>query len=272
MTILDPELATLDGLDKALHPLYTPKDGKFVFSGLKGYDPGATTKLQAVVEKERSNASTAANALKPWKTLFGDKDPQAIQAELDRVEEYKLAAKGKLDEKDLEERVTARLSSATKPLERKLNEASEKLAAAEQKLAQHEAAAKRSAVRGEVAKHALESGALPEAYGEGGGLLAVCEGVLEVTEDGKVVSRDGCGYPAGLEVPALLQQIQAKQGYFWGTSKGTGANAGNGGPRVAGGGKNPWLPESRNRTEQLRIKRENPALAKQYMSAPGAEA
>lgn len=269
MTILKPELEKLDDLDKAFHPLYTPRDGKHVFTGLDGYDPGATTKLQGVVEKERKNASDAANALKPWKTLFGDKKPEDIQSELDRVEEYKLASKGKLDETELEARVTARLGSAMKPFERKLNEAAEKLASAEKTIGEYQAKERRALVHSAVREAALASGALPESYADGGGLLAVLEGVLEVTEDGKVQSRDGAGYPAGLDVAKLLQQVQSRQGYFWGTSKGGGADprgGGSGGGVVKG---NPWKKESRNLTEQMRIDRDDPALAKRYKAEAG---
>lgn len=266
--MLKPEIEKLDELDKALHPLYTQRDGKFVFTGLEGYDPTAVTKLQGVVEKERRNASEHATALKPWKTLFGDKKAEDIQAELDRIEEYKLAAKGKLDEGELEARVTARLGSATKPFERKLNEAAEKLAAAEKTIGEYQAKERRSLVHSAVREAALASGALPESYADGGGLLAVLEGVLEVTEDGKVQSRDGAGYPAGLDVAKLLQQVQARQGYFWGPSKGGGANGGNGGSRLPAG-TNPWKKETFNRTEQMRLLKESPELAKQYQSAAG---
>lgn len=268
MTILEAELASLDSLDKAYHQLYTQRDGKYVFSGLKGYEHGSDAKLKGALEKERKNASESANALKPWKTLFGDKRPEDIQAELDKIDEYKLASKGKLDESAIEERVNARLGGATKPLQRKLDEAAEKLAAAEKTIGEYQTKERRAAIHGAIREAALASHALPESYADGGGLLAVCEGALEVTEDGKVVSREGCGYPAGLEVPALLQQIQARHGYFWGPSKGGGANGGNGGLRLPSG-VNPWKKETRNRTEQMRILKENPELAKQLMSAAG---
>lgn len=279
MTILKPELDSLDGLDKAYHPLYTQRDGKHVLTGVDGYTPENRESVRRALEAERNNASKHANELKAWKTPFGDRKPEDIQAELDKIEEYKLAARGKLDEKDLEERVTARLSSATKPLERKLNEATEKAAKAEARVKAYEHAEERSAIRAAIQREALASGALPESYADGGGLLAVLEGQLkvevEVTTDesgnpvrklGKVVSRDG-----STELPKLLQQVQSTQGYFWGTSKGGGAGArgggnGGGGPVAKG---NPWKQETFNRTEQLRLKRENPQLAARYKSEAG---
>lgn len=247
MTILESELTALDGLDKAYHPLYTQRDGKFVLTGVKGYTPEDRTSYGKALETERNNAKTYHGELKtlrPWKTLFGDKKPEDIQAQLDRIEELELAAKGKLDETELEKRVTARLEAAKKPFERKLTEATDKLTAAEQRIAAYETAERTAKIGAAVSEGALASGALPKSYAKGGGLLAVCAGVLEVNEDGKVVSRDGCGYPAGLEVPALLKEIQKVHDYFWGPSKGGGANPGNGSPRgnPAPSTENPWKP------------------------------
>lgn len=277
MTILEAEIASLEGLDKAHHALYTQKDGKYVFSGLKGYDPGATDRLQKALNKERDNASTAANALKPWKTLFGDKTPEAIQAELDKVDEYKLAAKGKLDESAIEERVTARLGSATKPLERKLQAAEEKAAKAEARVLAFERAEERAAIRAAAQKAALESHADPASYGEDGGLLAVLEPMLKVEV---VAGTDADGNPTrklgavtgrdGEPLANIIQGIQAKQGYFWGPSKGGGANGGNGGSRMSTGG-NPWKKETFNRTEQMRLMREQPEVAKQMASQAGVK-
>jgi len=270
MTILEAELTALDGLDKAYHPLYTQRDGKWLLTGVKGYTPEDRTSYGKALETERNNAKTYHGELKllrPFKTLFGDKKPEDIQAQLDRVEELELASKGKLDEGELEKRVTARLEAAKKPFERKLAEATEKLTATEAKVAEYEARERRTKVHSAIREAALASGALPESYADGGGLLAVLEGVLEVTEDGKVQSKDGAGYPSGLDVAGLLKQVQTKQGYFWGTSKGGGANPGNGSRLPAG--TNPWKEGSKNRTEQMRIETENPELAKQYKAAAG---
>jgi hypothetical protein len=277
MTILDSELTALDGVDKAYHPLYTQKEGKYVLTGVKGYTPEdreKVTGLHNALKAERTNASTAVNALKPWKTLFGDKKPEDIQTQLDRIEELEAASSGKFDEAELEKRALARATAATKPLERKLNEAAEQLkelgekaTKAEQRVAEFEAKERRALLHGAIAKAALDSHAEPWSYGEGGGLLAVCEGVLEVTEEGKIVSKDGCGYPSGLTVAQLLLQIQPKQPGFWPPSKGGGA--GNGRGAGGGAGKNPFAKDSFNYTEQARLLQSNPDLAKQYAAAAG---
>jgi len=277
MTTLKPELDKLDELDKAFHSLYTERSGKWVLTGVDGYTPEDRERVNKALDGERRNASKYHNELKAWKTPFGDRKPEDIQAELDKIEEYKLAAKGKLDESAIEERVKARLDGATKPLQRKLEEAATERAKAEARVKAYEQAEERAAIRAAIQKEALASNALPESYADGGGLLAVLEGQLkvevEVTQDadgnpvrklGKVVSRDGA-----TELPKLLQQVQSTQGYFWGTSKGGGAGSRGGpgaGPVVKG---NPWAKDTRNLTEQMRISRENPQLADRYKREAG---
>jgi hypothetical protein len=286
MTILKPELENLEGLDKAHHALYTERDGKYVFTGLEGYDPGEKGRLTKALETERGNAKKyagEAKALAGWK-VFGDKKPEEIQTALDEIEELRTAASGKIDKAELEKMATARAEAATKPLQRqlkefegKLAETGEQLAAAAARVAAYEKAEERSAIRAEIQKAALASNALPESYADGGGLLAVLEGVLEVDVQvdsegkrtlGAVRSKEGAGYPSGLDVPKLLQQVQSRQGYFWGTSKGGGANAGNGGARGGGTG-NPWDPKARNLTEQMRLMRDDPTRARQLAAVHG---
>jgi hypothetical protein len=286
MTILKPEIENLDGLDKAHHPLYTERDGKYVFTGLEGYDPSQPGKLQKALDTERENAKKYANelkALKPWK-VFADKKPEDIQAQLDRMDELEAAAAGKFDEKELDKRATARAEAATKPLQRqikefegKVTEFTEQNAALQARVTAYEKAEEQAKIRAEIQKAALASNALPEAYADGGGLLAVLEGALEVDVQvdsegkrtlGAVRTKDGAGYPSGLDVPKLLQQVQSRQGYFWGPSKGGGANPGNHGSRIPTGA-NPWDPKTHNRSQQMDIIHADPQRAKQLASDHG---
>lgn len=275
---LKAEIETLDGLDKAFHSLYTQRDGKFVLTGVEGYTPEDRERVQKALRTERENASNAANALKPWKTLFGDKKPEEIQAALDGIDELKLAAKGKLDESAIEERVTARLEAAKKPLQRKLDEAAEKTAKAEGRIKAFEQAEERAAIKAAIQKVGLETQAFPESYADDGGLTAVLMGKLKVEVEttvdaegnqarklGRVVGHDGT------DLQKIVQQLQSTQGYHWGTSKGGGADArgnSNGGNNVFKG--NPWKKETRNLTEQTRIMRENPQLAERYKQEAGS--
>ena len=280
MTILETELTALDGLDKAYHPLYTQRDGKWLLTGVKGYTPEDREKVTKALKTERDAASAASNALKPWTKLFGDKKPEEVQAIVDEVEELKLASKGKLDETEIEGRVEARLKRKTAPLERQVTEATEKATKAEARIAAFEKAEERAAVRAAIQAEAVASGALPESYADGGGLLAVLEGALEVELEtdadgnrklGKVRTKDGAGYPSGLEVGALLKQVQTRQGYFWGPTKGTGSNERPRGTNPGSGG-NPWKAGNINRTEQMRILNSNPEQAKQMQAAAGVSA
>lgn len=279
MTTLKPEIDSLDGLDKAHHALYTERDGKYVFTGLEGYDPAEPSKLKKALDTEKQNAKNYANelkALKPWK-IFGEKKPEEIQAALDEIEELRTAASGKIDKAELEKMAAARAEAATKPLSRKvteltnqLTEAAEALKAEQTKVAELVDRQNKATIFAEVGKYAAASSANEKAYQKGGGLLAICMGALEVTEDGKVVTREDCGYPAGIGVEALLKEIQKVHDYFWGTSKGGGANSGNGGARN-GGGTNPWDPKTFNFTKQVELMNQDPEAAKRMASAHGVK-
>lgn len=279
MTILKPELENLDGLDKAHHALYTERDGKYVFTGLEGYDPGEKGRLTKALDKERGNAQKFDNelkALRPWK-VFDGKKPEEIQAALDEIEELRTAASGKIDKAELEKMAAARAEAATKPLSRKvteltnqLTEAAEALKAEQSKVADLVDRQNKATILAEVGKYAAASSANEKSYQKDGGLMAICQGVLEVTEEGKVVTREGCGYPAGIGVESLLKEIQKVHDYFWGTSKGGGANSGNGGPRN-GGGANPWDPKTLNFTKQVELMNQDPEGAKRLASAHGVK-
>lgn len=284
---LDAEVTSLDGVDAAYHGLYTERDGKWLLTGINGYTPEDRQRSARALATERDNAKKYAGelkALKPWAAAFDGKTPDEIQTQLDRIEELEAAAAGKIDKTELEKMATARAEAAAKPLQRKLKELEDagkevasQLEAAAARVAAYERAEERAAIRSEIQRAALASGALPESYAEGGGLLAVLEGVLEVeveTDDegrrklGAVRSKDGAGYPSGLDAGKLLAQIQTKQGYFWGPSSGGGANAGNGG-RGASGVANPWDPKTRNRTQQMEIFKRDPQKAKALAAVHG---
>lgn len=278
MTTLKAKLNDLNGLPEPYHALYTKgADGTFDLTGVEGFTPDDRDRMSRALEGERANAKKYDKELKPWRTLFGDKKPEDIQAIVDEVEELRLSSKGKLDESQIEERVAARLKRATSPIERKVTEATEQLTKAQARVAAYEKAEERAAVRSAIQRAAAESNALPEAYAEGGGLLALLEGVLSVEVEtdtegnrklGRVLSKEGAGYPSGLDPAKLIAQVQAKQGYFWAPSKGGGAENPRGG---GGGGANPFTKGKENLTRQMELIRSNPTLAKQQAAAAGVE-
>jgi hypothetical protein len=274
MTILSSEVDKLDAVDKAYHPLYTAKDGKFVLTGVIGYTPEDREKTAGVFAKERKAASDAVNALKPYRAAFGDRKIEEIVADLDRIPELELQTKGKPAEEEIQTRAEARALRLAKPLETKLAAAVAANTAALARITAYERAEEQSAVRAAIQAEAAKSGADPASYAPGGGLLAVLQGVLEVEVEvatdgarklGAVRSKDGAGFPAGLDTAALIKQVQSTQGYFWAPSKGSGAEHRKG----SGNGVNPWMPATKNRTDQMRIINENPELAKQYQAAAG---
>lgn len=86
---------TLDGVDEALHSLYTPKDGRFVLD-VDGIED--TSGLKKALDAERKRADAEAKQAKAWKTL--GKTPAEIEELLEsqrKAEEDKLNKAGEWD-------------------------------------------------------------------------------------------------------------------------------------------------------------------------------
>jgi hypothetical protein len=90
-----------------------------------------------------------------------------------------------------------------------------------------------------------------------------------VGEDGKVTTRDGIeGLPLAMDAKAWLNQhVKTTRAYLWPASQGAGAGGGNGGSNYAGA--NPWAKGKENYTEQARLVKSDPALAKRLSDAAG---
>jgi hypothetical protein len=94
-----------------------------------------------------------------------------------------------------------------------------------------------------------EAKTLPSAEDD---VLLLAERVLEVTEDNRVVTRDGVGVPPGLDAKAWLAEIQPRKPHWWPPSIG-GGGKGSGPGGGFGGGPNPWSAEGWNLTEQGKL-------------------
>ncbi|QFR59625.1 hypothetical protein P6F33_gp24 [Pseudomonas phage Quinobequin-P09] len=90
--------------------------------------------------------------------------------------------------------------------------------------------------------------------------------MLEVNEEGKVVTRDGVGVTPGIDATVWLTEMQSKKTHWWGPSQGGGAGGNRSG---SGGGANPWSADGWNMTEQGRILKENRSRAEQMAKSAG---
>jgi hypothetical protein len=258
----------IDEIPEEYRELYTEKDGKWELTGIAGIKTaGDLQRIQGSLDKEREAHKVTKGQLGEWKGLGFELED--LEQKLARIPELEAAAKGKLDETKIEELANMRAESIVRskvtPLERQLQQTSKRLEEADSKVATFEQLEVQRKVHDSV-RGALRSTKVRTEAEEDALLLA--DRVFQVSEDGKVETRDGVGVTPGLDPEAWLGEMQTKRPHWWPESRGGGAGGGRGGS--GGLGKNPWTAENWNRTEQARIYKEKGAeMAGRMASAAG---
>lgn len=261
MSILDVQVESLDGVDPAYHGLYTESGGAFKLTGVNGLKTESdVSAVQEALRKEKEDHKASKAKLQPW----GELNPQETLAQLDRIKELEAAAGGKLDEDKLNELVEGRLAQKTGPLERDLTTANESITMLTAEIESLREEKTQRIMGDSINEAALKMKVRPEAMDDVRTILA---SKMEITEDGKVITKDGAGVTAGLNAEQLLKELQTTKFYWWPDSAGGGAG---GGSAVSGfTGNNPFSAKHWNMTQQGKIVRENRALADNLAKAAG---
>jgi len=229
-----------DDIPEVHRPLFTERSGKWELTGIEGVKPEAAfAAVQEGLRKERTDHSAAKTALKPFTDL--GKTPEEIHEILDKLPQLQLAAEGKV-----KELTDAQKAALTAPLDRsikKLSTDNETLAKENTTL---KAEKKQRIVHDSVRAAATEMKVLAGAVDD---VLMYANAVFEVTDDGKVVVKDGVGFTAGIDAKSWLQDFAPKKAHWWPPSQGGGAG-GSGPGSQFGGVNNPWKKEHWNMTEQ----------------------
>lgn len=253
-------LDTIDDLPEDIKKEYVEKNGKFELQ-VEGMKTQADVeRLQGALTKERNDHKVVRERL----GLLGDRKIEDVLQILDRVPELEAAAAGKLDETKLNELVEGRIKTKLAPVEREKGQLAQRVQELSGIVEQYQTKDKvrniHDAVRDAVGKaQGFQSGAVEDA-------LLYAEHMLEINEEGRVVTRDGVGVTPGVDAAVWLTEMQAKKAHWWGPSQGGGA----GGNRNGGGaGGNPWGAEGWNMTEQGRILKENRSRAEQLAKSAG---
>ena len=253
-------LDSIDDLPEDVKKEYVEKNGKFELQ-VEGMKTQADIdRLQGALTKERNDHKVVRERL----GLLGDRKIEDVLATLDRIPELEAAAAGKLDENKLNELVEGRLKARVAPLEREKGQLAQKVqelsGVVEQFRSKEKTRTIHDAVREAVGKaQGFQSSAVEDA-------LLYGERMLEVNEQGKVVTRDGVGVTPGIDATVWLTEMQSKKTHWWGPSQGGGAGGNRNG---GGGGANPWSAEGWNMTEQGRILKENRSRAEQLAKSAG---
>lgn len=195
--------------------------------------------------------------------ILGDRDPTEVIALLDRIPELELAAKGKLDDAAINTIVETRLRTKVAPIERERDQYKTKASELEAEKVEYTAKERKRMITGAAGAAARAAKVIDSAV-EDVELLA--ERVLEVDDQGNVVTRDGVGVTPGLSAKDWLADMQTKRPHWWGPTQGGG---GPGSRLNLVGGTNPWAAETWNMTEQGRIVISDRARADKLAAAAG---
>jgi len=256
--MLDEEYATLEEIPAAYRHLFVKSGDKYVLVAAADIrSKSDVEKLQESLRKERKDHSETKDKLRQ----FGDEEPEVVLARLDRIKELELAAGGKLDEDKLSEMVEARLQSKLGPVQRELNDAKKKLADTEAQVAEYE---KREVTR-KIHDHVREAGLASKVHQTAlDDILLQAERVFEVSEDGRVVTRDNVGVTPGIGADVWLTDMQQTRPHWWPVSQGANARPGGGSAVV-----NPFSAKHWNLTEQGKLVTADHAKAEQMAAAAG---
>lgn len=252
----------IEDVDEKYRDLYTERNGRWELTGVEGMKTEAdVARLTSALDKERNDHK----ATKKKFEVFGDRKAEDILADLDRLPALEAAAEGKLDDDKVNELVEKRLAAKTGPLERQLKTLTGTLTEREQELEEYKAKETtrtlHDAIREAVGKaQGFQPAALEDA-------LMFGERHLQLSEDGKVITRDSVGVTPGVDAVVWLSEMQQKKPHWWGATAGGGARGNNG----TGGNysENPFSREHWNMTRQGELLRENRTRAEQMAKSAG---
>lgn len=216
--------------------LYVERDGVFVLDA-----EGVVAKEK--LEEFRTNNINLQNQLKSFEGLDAAKARELLKKQQE-LEEGELLKKG-----DVPALIDAKLAPLRTDLERE-RERNKQLQA------QIESAKLTDAVHTAGTKAGVRPTALPDLQSRASRAFKVV--------DGQVVALS-----AGVTLDGWIEALKAEAPHLFETNSGGGASGNGSGGAGSHHGKNPWKKETWNLTEQGRIYRENPTLAKSLRVAAG---
>lgn len=254
--------AAFDALPDALKTFYTKRDsdGKYVLQ-VEGAVP------QDKFVEFRDNNIELKRQVDGFKSLgMTVEELQALVAKKKDIEDGKTSDGRKVAE-IIEERVSAMKKTSDAAIQER-----------DAKLAKTRAELEKLKIGGAATKKALELGLRPEAADD---LVARVSNIFYLEDDGRVGAKKADGQPLYsaktgevLTLDEYVAELPEKAAHLFAPSTGGGGNpGGNGNQRRPPGTPaiNPWKKETSNLTEQGRIFRTNPDLAKRLAAEAGVK-
>lgn len=254
------EIESLEELDSNFHNLYAKVGEKFVLD-IDGVKPlSEFNNVYSALQKERNDTKIAKQKL----AAFGDLNAETVVAQLARITELEELSKGThFDDAKLEEMSNARANAKIQPYKTENEMLTKRVTDSEQRVMHFETVERQRRMADEFISK-IKAAKIDPRFEET--VMMKAERLFVETEEGKFLTREGLtGVVGYLPFEVWLGEQQAINPHYWGDSLGGGAK-GSGSAMYAG--NNPFIGGiTGNVTEQMRIERENPALASQLQKA-----
>lgn len=250
-----------DSIPAGYDSLYSEKNGKFVLTAVKGIKTkDDVERLQSSLNKEREDHKKTKSALS---TINQYGTIEEISQRLETYDELKARAesKGKDDPAHIEQLVAAK----TAPLQRQLKTLEEQNEELKGQVGTYKQKEIVNTVRGEVTKAAQKMKLRPSAIEDA---IMYGERVLQVDENGVVVTKDGVGVTPFITTEDWLAEILPAKSHWLEDSVGGGARGGQNGK---GFEQNPYSHDAWDLTAQMALYKTNPTKAEQMAKRHGVD-
>lgn len=254
--------ATAEEIPEGYADLYTERNGQWELTGISGVKTQADVdRVQGALTKERTEHKTTKTELAKFEGI----DPELIHTQETELESLRaqveaIGPNGVVDPEKLEPIIAARLKQATGPLERDKANLQRRIDTLQGTITEKEGEVVKlrtdittGNVERTIRDAAIEGKVLNTALDD---VVMLGSRVFEVTEDGRILSKDLPGTTPGLSPKEWLKDMGEKRPHWWATSQGGGSRgmqgAGPGANRI-----NPWSKEHWNVTLQGAFTRAN---------------
>jgi len=216
--LIEANYATKEEVPEKFAELYTESEGKYQFSGIKDFKMQSDVDaVKTALNSERGITTDLNKQLK----AFDGIDPVVFKTNQDRLAELELAGTGKkIDDEGINKIVDGRVKSQIGPIEQARDSYKLQFEDANGKvdvLNNEKRVNKITSELQKVATDKLKKEAIPDAL--------MYAGLFEVSEDGKVITKDGCGVTPGISVEAFITEKMKTSPHWVEPSNGAGAGA-----------------------------------------------
>lgn len=256
--------ATVEEIPEGYGDLYTERNGQFELTGVEGVKTQADVdRVTESLRKERVDHKATKDRLVPFSDLDADEVRQKLEGydTLNEQVEALKAAGGQFDEEKLEPVIQARIKQAIGPLERQTASLQKQIGDREKKIAEKDGEVlnlKNTITHGTLERALRDAAAEAKVLGPAiNDVVLNGNSVFELTENGRVITKDLPGVTPGLTPKEWLKDKQESSPHWWPVSQGSGSRGGGGSGAGATGINNPWSKEGWNITKQGAFYREH---------------